>query len=64
MPVSCESFVLSDRGLCDGPIPRPKQFYRVWCISPRVISKPPQGGGLGPSRAVAPPRPKKRGVGL
>ena len=62
MPVSCGSFVLSDRGLCGGPIPRPEKFYRLWCISPRVISKPPQGGGLDPSGAVAPP--KKEGVGL
>jgi hypothetical protein len=26
-------FVLSDRGLCDGPIPRPEESYRMWCVS-------------------------------
>jgi hypothetical protein len=25
-------FVLSDRGLCDGPIPRPEESYRLWCV--------------------------------
>jgi hypothetical protein len=24
--------VLSGRGLCDGPIPRPEESYRVWCV--------------------------------
>ena len=24
--------VLSGRGLCDGPIPRPEEFYRQWCV--------------------------------
>jgi hypothetical protein len=26
-------FVLSDRGLCDGPIPRPEESCRLWCTS-------------------------------
>jgi hypothetical protein len=26
-------FVLSDRGLCDGPIHRPGESYRLWCVS-------------------------------
>jgi hypothetical protein len=26
-------FVLSGRGLCDGPIPRPEESYRLWCVS-------------------------------
>jgi hypothetical protein len=26
-------FVLSGRGLCDGPIPRPEESYRQWCVS-------------------------------
>jgi hypothetical protein len=26
-------FVLSDRGLCDGPIPPPGESYRPWCVS-------------------------------
>jgi hypothetical protein len=25
-------FVLSGRGLCDGPIPRPEESYRTWCV--------------------------------
>jgi hypothetical protein len=30
--VSCKVFVLSGRGLCDGPIPRPEESYRLWCV--------------------------------
>jgi hypothetical protein len=26
-------FVLSGRGLCDGPIPRPEESHRMWCVS-------------------------------
>jgi hypothetical protein len=33
MFVSCTVFVLSDRGLCDAPIPRPGESYRLWCVS-------------------------------
>jgi hypothetical protein len=25
--------VLSGRGLCDGPILRPEESYRLWCVS-------------------------------
>jgi hypothetical protein len=25
--------VLSGRDLCDGPIPRPEESYRMWCVS-------------------------------
>jgi hypothetical protein len=25
--------VLSGRGFCDGPIPRPEESYRLWCVS-------------------------------
>jgi hypothetical protein len=31
--VSCAVFVLSGRGLCDRPIPRPDESYRLWCVS-------------------------------
>jgi hypothetical protein len=31
MSVSCECCVLSGRGLCDGPIPRTEESYRV-CV--------------------------------
>jgi hypothetical protein len=33
MFVPCTVFVLSGRGLCDGPIPRPGESYRLWCVS-------------------------------
>ena len=26
-------WVLSGRGLCDGPIPRSGESYRLWCVS-------------------------------
>jgi hypothetical protein len=32
MFVSCTEFVLSGRGLCDGPIPRPEESYQLWCV--------------------------------
>jgi hypothetical protein len=33
MSVCYECCVLSGRGLCDELIPRPEEFYRVWCVS-------------------------------
>ena len=32
MSVRCECCVLLRRGLCDGPIPRPEESYRLWSI--------------------------------
>jgi hypothetical protein len=32
MNVYCECRVLSNRGLCDGPITRPEESYRVCCV--------------------------------
>jgi hypothetical protein len=32
MVVCCKCCVLSGRGLCDGPITRPEESYRLWCI--------------------------------
>jgi len=29
LSVSCECYVLSGRGLCDGTVPRPEEFYRA-----------------------------------
>jgi hypothetical protein len=29
----CDCCALSRRGLCDRPIPRPEEFYRLWCIT-------------------------------
>jgi hypothetical protein len=35
MFVSPTVFVLSGRGLCDGPIPRPEDSYRLWNVFER-----------------------------
>jgi hypothetical protein len=32
MDVCFECCVLSDRVLCDGPITRPEESYRLWCV--------------------------------
>jgi hypothetical protein len=32
MCVCCECCVLSGRGLCDEPIIRPEESYRLWCV--------------------------------
>jgi hypothetical protein len=32
MNVSFECYVLSGRGLCDGVITCPEEFYRLWCV--------------------------------
>ena len=32
MSVRCECCVLSGRGLCDGLITRPEEYYRLWCV--------------------------------
>jgi hypothetical protein len=41
--VYCECCVLSGRGLCVGPITRPEESYRVWCVW--VWSWSPISGG-------------------
>jgi len=46
MSFYCESYVLSGRGLCVGPIPRPEESYRVWHVL-SLISKPQHLGGVG-----------------
>jgi hypothetical protein len=33
MDVCCECCVLSGRGLCDRPITRPEESYRLWCVN-------------------------------
>jgi hypothetical protein len=41
MSASCESRVLSDRGLlCVGLVTHPKEFYHVWCVEMSVNMKP------------------------
>ena len=37
LSVSCEYWVLSGRGLCDGPIFCPEESYRVRCVSLSVM---------------------------
>jgi hypothetical protein len=32
MSICYEFYVLSGRGLCDGPIPRPEESYRLCCV--------------------------------
>ena len=32
LSVSFECCVLSRRGLCDGPVGRPEESYRLWCV--------------------------------
>jgi hypothetical protein len=32
MSVYYECRVLSGRGLCDKPITRPEEYYRLWCV--------------------------------
>jgi hypothetical protein len=32
MFVCCDCCVLSGRGLCDEPITRPEESYRLWCV--------------------------------
>jgi len=32
LSVPCEWCVLSGRGLCDGPVTRLEESYRVWCV--------------------------------
>ena len=36
MPVFCGCRI-SGRGLCDGSIPRPEEFYRLWCVIVREL---------------------------
>ena len=33
MSVCCECWMLSGRGLCDGPIPRAEESHRLWCVT-------------------------------
>ena len=51
-------WVLSGRGLCDGPISSPGKSYRPWCVivcmCVCVICKPQERGGLCSSWVVAP----------
>jgi len=55
--ISRERCVLSGRGLCNGPITRPEESYRVCvcvsvCVFVSVMSKPQQCGGPGPLWAL------------
>jgi hypothetical protein len=47
MSVSFECCVLSGRGVCDGPIPRPEEYYRVLCVDVEAstVRRPRPTGG-------------------
>jgi hypothetical protein len=55
MSVSCECCVLSGRGLCDRPIPRPEESTDCG-VSLCLIQKPQERRGPGTRWAVAPER--------
>jgi hypothetical protein len=69
--LSCTVFVLSGRGLCDGPIPRPEESYRLWCVAvwSRDLQKEEASTRLGPLRrrkgkkycVDEPPKPEESG---
>jgi hypothetical protein len=48
MFVSCQCYVLSDRGLCDGMITRPEDSYRLWRVVVCNLEKARDLGDLGP----------------
>jgi hypothetical protein len=53
MSVCCECCVLSGRGICVGPITRPEESYRVWCVCDReaaIIRGPGLLGAVAPWR--------------
>jgi hypothetical protein len=58
MSISCQCFVLSGRGLCDGPIPRPQEFSTGCGVSLRAIQKLQQRGDPGRVRLL-----RQRGEG-
>jgi hypothetical protein len=47
-------FLLSGKGLCDGPVPRTEDFDRLWCVLIACDPETSTRDGLAPSRAVAP----------
>jgi len=51
MDVCCECCVLSGRGLCDEPISRTEESYRLWCV---VVCDLETSRGHGPRWAAAP----------
>jgi hypothetical protein len=51
MFVCCECYVLSGRGLCEEPITRPEESYRLWCVvvcdlETSLMRRPWSNGGL------------------
>jgi len=55
----CECCALSGWGLCDGPITRPEESYRVWCVWVWSWSLDNEDV-LAPKGAVAPWKKKSR----
>ena len=52
MSVYCECCVLSGRGLCEGSITRPEEFYRLWFVVCDLETSWKRGPG--PLEAVTP----------
>jgi len=60
MSDSCDCCVLLGEGPCDGPITRPEEPYRVWCVcyfetsigrpEPNMAVEAREGGGGTPMR--------------
>ena len=48
MSVCCEVCMLSGRSLCDGPITRPEESYRLRCVVVCDLEKPQVWGGHSP----------------
>jgi hypothetical protein len=49
MSVSCECCVSSGRGLYDGPITRPEESFREWCVlEPSTLRRPTPTGAVEP----------------
>ena len=59
MSVSCESYLLSGRGLCDGPIISAEPTECDVSECDLETSKPQRRGGLGPLGTGAPETKKK-----
>jgi len=53
MSVSCECYLLSDGSLCEDPISRPEDCYRVCCVELSVTEEP-HGRKPRPTRAAEP----------
>jgi len=60
MFVWCECCVLLGRGLCDGLITRPEEFYRLWCVVACDLETSWMRRPWPPGGCCAPPTPQKK----